>query len=99
MAKVYDTDAGTTITLNTGQVVTAATVHVIKAQSPSGAISSLVCAIVDSTKLRHIKTASTLSQEGTWKLETYVEFGGPDNSYTGDPFYLMVYSSLKGQES
>lgn len=90
MSKVFTTDVGTKIILDTGQDLSAATAQSIKAKNPStGAWETLTAIVVETTKLQHSKTASTLNVAGNWRLSSYVEFTA--DKYHGDPVILTVF--------
>lgn len=74
---VFTTDVGTEFVLDTGIELAGASNQVIKAKPPDGgALVSLLATIVETTKLKHVKTATTLATAGIWELQAYIEFTG-----------------------
>lgn len=95
MAKVYAADVGTVIKLDTDIDLTIGVSEVkILAKNPLGVTSSLAPVdVVEIQKLRHTKTASTLSTAGRWLLQAYVKFTNTNECY-GEIAELIVYSPL-----
>jgi len=92
MGKVYASDVGTLIKLDTGVDVTSATVKIVAKPSGSGDAVDLEATVVESTKVQHQKTADTLNAAGNWRLQAYVEMGG--GKYFGEIVELPVYEPL-----
>lgn len=94
MAGVFTTDVGTKIVLDTGEDLTSGVSSVkIVAKPPSGPAVDLSSEVVETTKIQHQKTASTLNTAGEWQLQSHVEYtaGGV---YRGVIVKLTVYSPL-----
>lgn len=92
--RVYNTDNGTKIKLDTGEDLSSAEKVEIHAIDPSGKWVTLVAEDVESTKVQHTKTATTLVDLGDWRLHSYVEFPG-EEGYTGEPYELRIWKSPK----
>lgn len=95
MAKVFDTDVGTAIVLDTGIDLATVTKKAIRAQPPTGSVVELAVDVVQTKKLRHIKTKDTLNADGAWQLQAYVEFENGATKYHGEICTLRVYTALK----
>lgn len=93
MGKVYATDVGTLIKLDTERDISAATSHKIIAKLGTGVATNLTTTIVETTKLQHVKTASTLSSAGLWSLQAYVQFSD-GSKYWGEIVELTIYAPL-----
>lgn len=91
--KVFTTDVGTLIKLNTGWDISAATAYKIVAKLGAAAAVDLTATIVETTKLQHQKAADTLDSAGDWELQAHVELGAGD-IYRGDIVELTVYAPL-----
>lgn len=91
--KVYTTDVGTKIKLDTGWDISAATSYKIVAKLGVAEAVDLTATIVEDTKLQHEKTASTLNQAGDWQLQAHVELAAGD-IYRGDIVTLTVHAPL-----
>jgi len=90
LSKVFTTDVGTKIILDTGQDLSTVSAKSIKAKNPvTGIWETLTATVVETTKLQHDKTASTLNVAGNWRLSAYVEFSA--DKYHGDPVILTVF--------
>jgi hypothetical protein len=95
MAKVYTTDVGTLIKLDTGEDISSGVSEVkIIAMPPSeaGAVE-LTAAVAETTKVQHTKTADTLDEAGEWELQAEVTYTAGD-IYRGEKAVLMVYAPL-----
>lgn len=91
--KVHTTDVGTFIKLDTGTSLAGAVTQKIIAKRPTGALVDLEATIVETTKLRHTKTADTLNEAGEWELQSYVEFS-PTQKFKGVAVGLYIYPPL-----
>lgn len=65
-----------TITLDTGIDITAATVTRILYKNPSGVTGYFTASVVETTKLRFQLTDTSITANGPWQLQAYVEIGG-----------------------
>lgn len=93
MAYVKHDDVGTLIVLDTGVDLSETTSVEIIARDPSGTRTVLTGAVVETTKIRHVKTAATLDEVGDWVLEAHAVWG--DSDLSGDPVVLEVYRGNK----
>jgi len=89
MSVVFTTDVGTRIRLDTSTDLTGYSEVKILALSPTGTAYTLAASVVDSKKIEHTKTATTLNEEGTWTLQAYVKFAD-GTEYKGDLVSLVV---------
>lgn len=95
MAKVYTSDVGTKIKLDTGEDISSGIDSVkIVAKPPSEAAAvDLTSTVVETTKVQHVKTASTLNSAGKWELQAHVEYTAGD-IYRGEMVVLQVYEPV-----
>lgn len=95
MAKVYTTDVGTKIKLDTGEDISSGvdSVKVVAKPPSEGAAVDLTSTVVETTKVQHQKTASTLNSAGEWELQAQVNYTGGD-IYRGDKVVLRVHAPL-----
>lgn len=94
MAKVYTTDVGTLIKLDTGEELTegVSTQKIVAKLGEADAVN-LTATVVETTKVQHQKTDTTLNSAGAWKLQAHVEFD--DGSiYKGDIVTLTIYAPI-----
>jgi len=92
--KVYTTDAGTKIILDTGEDLTEGVSLVkIVAKPPSGPAVDLTSEVYETTKILHEKTASTLNTAGEWELQSHVAYTVGD-VYRGEVVKLTIHSPL-----
>lgn len=91
--KVYTTDVGTKIKLDTGWDIEAASSYKIVAKLGAAAAVNLTATIVETTKLQHQKLVTTLSEAGDWQLQAHVELTAGD-VYRGEIVTLTVYAPL-----
>lgn len=93
MGKVFTADVGTKIILDTGTNLSEATAQSIRAKQPTGGVVvTLEATVVETTKVQHVKTATTLNAAGDWELQAYVEFTA--DKYYGEVVTLPVYAVL-----
>lgn len=94
MGRVYTTDVGTKIKLDTGQDLSSGVgSHKIVAKLKVGAAVDLTTTVEETTKLQHVKTAATLDSQGTWNLQAHVEFTD-GSEYRGEAVELPVYPPI-----
>jgi hypothetical protein len=95
MAKVYTTDVGTLIKLDTGEDISSGVDSVsIIARPPSEAAAvELTATVAETTKVQHQKTADTLDEAGEWELQAEVTYTLGD-IYRGEKAILMVYEPI-----
>lgn len=94
MDKVHTTDVGTLIKLNTGEDLSTGVNSVkIVAKLGEAAAVDLTATVVETTKVQHQKTASTLNTAGAWDLQAEVDFDDGTN-FRSRPIVLNVYASL-----
>lgn len=93
MSRVHATDVGTLIKLNTGISLSDVSNQKIIARKPTGGLVDLAATVVETTKLQHTKTASTLNEAGEWELQAYVELPGPQK-LRGTVVRLYIYPAL-----
>lgn len=94
MAKIYTTDVGTKIKLDTGESLTGAVVVKIYARPPSGAVVELAATVAETTKVQHVKAATTLNLAGKWELQAYVEFAD-GTKYRGETASIQIDAPLE----
>ena len=94
MGKVYTTDVGTLIKLDTGEDLSSG-VSSQKIVGKLGGASAvdLTATVVETTKVQHEKAADTLNSAGVWQLQAHVEFTD-STIYRGEVVELEVYASL-----
>lgn len=95
MSKVYTTDVGTLIKLDTGEDISSgvSSVKIIAKPPSEGAAVDLAASVVETTKVQHTKTAATLNSAGEWELQAYVEYTAGDK-YRGETVVLMIYAPV-----
>jgi len=93
MSRIFTTDVGTRIRLDTSTDLTGYSEVKILALSPTGTTYTLSASVVDSKKIEHIKTATTLNEAGTWTLQAYVKFKD-GTEYKGDLVSLIISEPL-----
>jgi formyltetrahydrofolate synthetase len=95
MAKVYTTDVGTLIKLDTGEDISSGVseVKIIAKPPDESAAVELAATVVETTKVQHTKTADTLDETGEWELQAKVTYI-PGDIYRGEKVVLMVYAPL-----
>jgi len=70
----FDKDVGTLIRLDTETDLSLSTSVEIVALSPTGDTVALSGTVVSSTKIQHIKAATTLNMPGVWSLQAHAIF-------------------------
>jgi hypothetical protein len=95
MSKIYTTDVGKVIKLDTDVDLTVGLLDkkIIAKPPGGGALVDLVATVVDTTWLQHEKTALTLATAGEWELQPYAAFTDGDILY-GDIAILEIYPIL-----
>lgn len=91
--KVHDKDVGTLIKLNTEVDLSGTSKVEVYARKPSGSVVTLSAETTETTKVLHTKTASTLTEEGEWKLQAHAEWPGGDE-FHGEAAELSIYAAL-----
>ena len=94
MSNIYAKDVGTLIQLDTNEDLSAVVAQKIYYQAPSGTKGDLSgVTVVETTKLQHTKTSTSLDSPGTWKLQAWVQWSSSDEYY-GDIVELAVKEGL-----
>jgi len=93
MSKIFTTDVGTKIRLDTSTDLTGYAEVKILALSPTGTSYTLSANVVDSKKIEHTKTATTLNEAGIWTLQAYVKFKD-GTEYKGEFVSLIISKPL-----
>jgi hypothetical protein len=89
---IYIGEADTTIILDCGAVVTAATLAQIHYRTPSGIEGVWTAAVVGTTEIYYITVANDLNEAGRWQIQAYVET--PDWKGYGDTSSFEVEEPL-----
>lgn len=89
MADIKTSDVGTKVKLESGEDLTDTSAVKIYAMSPLGVVSELSAAVVENTKVQHVKAVDTLDKVGNWILTIYAEWADGSH-YDGDPMTIPV---------
>ncbi len=93
MTKVYVGDTGTSIILDCGQDISAATTRTIEVCKPNGTKLSWTATASGTTALQYVTLADTLDAAGRWKLQAKVVL--PSGAWLGETAELQVYAAFK----
>jgi len=93
VGKVFTTDVGTLIKLDTETDLGEATLVNILARKPSGDTVVLAATVVETTKVQHTKTALTLNVAGSWDLQAYARWTGGTEHY-GEVIHQEIYPPI-----
>lgn len=91
--KIYIGDIGTTITLNTNETITAATITNIKMRKGDGTIVTLVGELSGADSVTYDFVDGDLSCRGIYKVQAYIEM--PDWSGLGETASFQVYGAFE----
>lgn len=89
MSKIYKSDIGTVISLNTGVIITGATGLSIQVKKPSGTVVSWDATIgADAKSLEHTTAINDLDEAGDYILQAKLTLGG--GTWRGESAKLEV---------
>lgn len=94
MSKIYKSDIGTIISLNTGQTITGATAISIEVKKPSGAIASWTAVVgADAMSVEHTVVAQDLDEVGGYILQAKLTLSG--GTWRGASVNMEVKDNFK----
>lgn len=91
--KVYVGDAGTVLTLDCGQDISAATARAILVRKPDGTTTSWTASASGTNAISYTALAGTFDQSGVWKLQSYITL--PSGARKGETANLPVYEAFQ----
>lgn len=89
MSKVYTSDVGTRLLLDTLFDISTGSAFAITWEDPNGLTGSWTATLSGTTKVQYITVAGNLGVAGLWKLQAFVIIG--TGSWYGESVTLAVY--------
>lgn len=89
MSKVYVGDTGTSIVLDCGQDITAATARSIQVRKPDGSVVTWSAVASGTDSIAYTSLADTFDKPGAYKLQALVTL--PSGMWRGSTASLTVY--------
>lgn len=94
MTKIYKSDIGTIISLNTGATITGATGISIEVKKPSGATASWAAVVgMDTVSVEHTIATNDLDEAGDYIIQAKLTLGG--GTWRGESVKLEVRDIFK----